>query len=76
MTLNGAFELSGYHFACYLPTSSTDEHVWTITVTKEDVEIRRDTIRLLHAPVFGPDVEDVVARDARIEEIIKEMGLE
>ncbi len=75
-TLEGAFDLSGYHFACYLPSSDRSEQVWTIIVTKGDEEVRRDKVSLLYAPRFGPDVGDVAARDARVEEIIKEMGLE
>jgi hypothetical protein len=75
-TLEGVFDLSGYHFACYLPASDDDEQVWTIIVTQGDKEIRRDTVKLTHAPRFGPAMDDIAARDIRVEEIIKEMGLE
>jgi len=72
----GEFDLSGYHFACYLPRSDEDEQVWTIVITQGDKEVRREKIPLSYRPIFGPDISDMAERDARIEEIIKEMGLE
>lgn len=71
----GVFDLAGCHFACYLPMSGSDEQVWTIIVTKDGKEVRRDKVQLLHAPVFGPDVGDVGSLNDRVEEMIKEMGL-
>jgi hypothetical protein len=72
----GTFTIAGHIFACYLPDTSRDPQVWTIVVTKDGQEIRRETIPLNHEPRFGPDFEDVAYRDTRIEDIIKELGLE
>ncbi len=72
----GTFTLAGHAFACYLPDGPSDPQVWTIVVSEDGKEVRRETIPLLYEPRFGPDVGDVAARDARIEEIIKEFGLE
>ncbi len=73
---SSSFTLAGHVFTAELPASSADPQVWTITVAKGDVIVRTETIPLMYRPVFGPDVGDVASRDARIEEIIKELGLE
>lgn len=72
----GTFTLAGHVFACFLPNSDSDLQVWTITVTKAGQEVHREEIPLTHRPIFGPDVSDIDTRDARIEEIIKELGLD
>ncbi len=72
----GTFTLADHTFARFLPDSSTDDQVWTIVVTTDGQEIRRDTIPLLYRPTFGPDVSDMAACDERVEEIIKDLGLE
>ena len=72
----GEFDLAGHHFACYLPTSSAGPVAWTVLITLEGVEIRRETIPMFYAPTFGPDAGDVAAMNARVEEIIGELGLE
>jgi hypothetical protein len=72
----GTFTIADHEFACYLPSSNKEPQVWTIIVSKADRELLRDTVPLLHEPIFGPDVDDVSARDERVEEIIKELGLE
>ena len=72
----GTFTIANHVFTCFLPTSDEDEQVWTITVTKDGQEVRRETLPLLYRPIFGPDVADCAFRDERIEQIIKELGLE
>jgi hypothetical protein len=70
----GEFDLAGHHFSAHLPGGPPD--VWTIIVTRDDEEVRRETVSMMHAPRFGPDQEDVARLDRRIEEIIRELGLE
>jgi len=72
----GSFELSGHTFTCYLPSSDAEPQEWTIIVTRDGETVRRETIPLLYRPIFGPDVGDCAARDYRVEQIIKELGLE
>ncbi len=72
----GAFVLADHHFACFLPDGPDEPQVWTIVVTKDGREVRRETVPLMYEPRFGPDVGDCAARDERVEEIIKELGLE
>jgi hypothetical protein len=72
----GTFDLADHTFTCYLPSSDAEDQVWTIIVTKHGETVRRETIPLMYRPVWGPDVGDCAARDARVEEIIKELGLE
>jgi allophanate hydrolase subunit 1 len=76
MKLSGEFDLGDYHFACYMPSSNQEVCEWTIRVTKENELIIEETIPMVYEPIFGPDEEDVIARDTRVEEIIKELGLE
>jgi hypothetical protein len=76
MELSGTFSIKDHNFECYLPSNSDEPQVWTLIVAKAGKEIRRDTVPLSHEPIFGPDVDDVLARDERVEEIIKELGLE
>ena len=72
---DGTFTLADHIFTCFLPSSDDEESVWTITVTKDGRELRRETLPLLYRPIFGPDIEDCAVLDERIEEIIKELGL-
>lgn len=75
--VNREFTLGGYHFEAHLPGSSTERSVWTIIVrrTTDDIRVAYEEIPLMHPPVFGPDVEDVDTLNARVEEIIKDLGL-
>jgi hypothetical protein len=72
----GTFTLNGYVFTRFLPSSANERCEWLITVTRDGTEVRRETVSIVYAPIFGPDVEDVARCDARVEEIIKDMGLE
>ncbi len=72
----GTFTLADHVFTCFLPRSDNDPRVWTVIVTKDGREVRREEIPLAYRPIFGPDVSDVATRDARVEEIIKELGLQ
>ena len=72
----GEFDIADHHFTAALPGSDTDDQVWTIVVTKLGEEVRRETIPLNYRPTYGPDVSDVDALNERIEEIVKELGLE
>lgn len=70
------FELSGHVFIAYLPSNDQEPQHFTISVLKDGTEIRRETVPLLYRPVFGPDVGDVAALNAKVEQIIAELGLE
>lgn len=70
------FELKGHVFVAYLPSSREEPKVFTLVVSKEGQEVRRETVPLLYEPVFGPDVGDVAALNERVEEVVRELGLE
>ena len=72
----GIFPLADHVFECFLPVSPADPQVWTITVTKDGWEIRREIVPLMYEPRFGPGIGDCATRDARTEETIKELGLD
>jgi hypothetical protein len=76
MVEHGSFTLNGYTFTRFLPTSANEPCEWRITITKDGDEVRCETVPIMYPPRFGPDVADVAQCDARVEEIIKEMGLE
>lgn len=75
-TIWGVFTLGGYEFTSYIPAGPSDPLVWTIVVEKDGTEVRRETIAMIHEPLFGADIEDVRALDDRTDEIVREMGLE
>lgn len=72
----GEFDLDGHHFQVLWPENSSEPTEWTIIVTRDAVEVRRETLRMTYAPRFGADVGDVNALNARVEEIIQELGLQ
>jgi len=76
MSIWGEFDIGEHHFTASLPDSDTESQDWTIVVTKHGEEVRRETIPLTYRPRFGPDVGDVGELNGRIEEIIKELGIE
>lgn len=70
MVLWGEFTIKDYKFTAHY----TDK--WIIEVSKDNVSVFHEELRMLYEPVFGADVSDVANLNARIEEIIIEMGLE
>jgi hypothetical protein len=70
------FELGGHLFVAFLPSSDDEDQVFTLVVSKDGRELRREAIPLLHRPIFGPDAGDVAALNARVEAVIRELGLE
>jgi len=75
-TSYGTFTIKDHLFTSLMPSSDAEPRQWTIVVTRGDEEVRRETLEMLYAPVFGADVGDVAALNERVEAIIKELGLE
>lgn len=73
---DATFDLDGHSFACFLPLSDADPLEWTITVTKDGVVVRTDKVAMTYPPIFGVDVGDLATRDAHVEIMIRELGLQ
>lgn len=70
----GAFTLGDTKVTAYLPNHEPDE--WSVVIELPNEEAITRTLPMFHAPIFGPDVEDVAALNEFIEELIKEYELE
>lgn len=55
----------------YLPASDEERQDAYVVVAKDE-EVRKESIRLLHSPIFGVDVDDNRAIEDLIEKLVKE----
>lgn len=72
----GTAPVNEHVISCYLPVNDEVPQVWTVLVEKAGAVVHREIIPLYHRPIFGPDVDDVTILNDRVEEMIKELGLE
>lgn len=75
---HGRFTLpTGHEFVASMPSSDAQDRSWLLTVTDASGGTAfYGHVPMVYAPRFGPDVADVAALNARIEEVIIELGLE
>ena len=71
----GSFEIAGGRMSAYMNTAS-DPAEWIIEFVKDGERAWEDRILLQRDPTFGPDAADELLLGQRIEELIKEYGLE
>lgn len=77
MRLWNEYTIGNYTFEAFIPTDSSEKG-WRLSVTETatgHLAVER-LILMTHAPVFGPDVDDVAELNRNVEEVIKELGLE
>lgn len=72
MTGYSVFEENGYKFETFIPSDRTEPREWLLVVTKDGEKVRELRVPMSHAPVFGPDLEDVAALERAADPIIKE----
>lgn len=73
--MTGQFDLEDWHFEKFEPGSDSEPREVHIVATN-GTQTRRWTVPLFHPNIFGLDVEDAESVNAKVEEAIKELGLE
>lgn len=71
----GRFEENGWTGIALMPAHGDMPQEWKLQVLRPDgtVAVEDERLRMLYAPVFGPDAGDVAASEARLLELIAEM---
>lgn len=73
----GDFDLEGYHFNAEYGDNQQGHPHWFLTVSDQKGGARRCLeIPMVYTPTFGPDVDDVATLNEKVENVIKELGLE
>lgn len=77
----GEFTEDGWHVKAYAPATGDQPTRWTVAFHKtdssgsiEDSPQRVEHIPMLYRPVFGFDVGDVAALEARVDEVLREIA--
>lgn len=74
--LYGKFDISEGVMFAYGPAGPDEERCWKVVFEKNGEEVHSDKLEMFFEPIFGYDAGDVAYLNQRIEELIKEWGLE
>ena len=70
------FLLKGWNFTAYMPSTDSETQQWTMAITDPLGHKIAMYVPMFHAPIFGPDVEDVAALNDAVESFITDDGID